>query len=69
MVLEKMAALVMALQVAAVMLAGIRSADRQQPRDLDKVAAGLVLAVLLVAFGAMALHRGLERHRGRPASP
>ena len=59
MVLEKMAALLIALVVAAaVMLAGIQigSMASNSPVDLDKVAAGLVLAVLLsLAFGAMAL--------------
>jgi ABC-2 type transport system permease protein len=59
MVLEKMAALVIALAVAsAVMLIGIEvgAVSSNSPVDLDKVAAGLVLASLLsLAFGAMAL--------------
>jgi ABC-2 type transport system permease protein len=59
MVLEKMAALVIAVSVTSVvMLAGIQAGAlaSNSPVDLDKVAAGLVLATLLsLAFGAMAL--------------
>jgi ABC-2 type transport system permease protein len=59
MVVEKMAALIVCIAVAAVvMLVGIQvgAVISNSPVALDKVAAGLVLAtVLSLAFGAMAL--------------
>jgi ABC-2 type transport system permease protein len=59
MVLDKMAALVISLFVsAAVMLVGIQigAVASDSPVDLDKIAAGLFLAVILsLAFGTMAL--------------
>jgi ABC-2 type transport system permease protein len=72
MVVEKVAALVISLAVCAVvMLAGIQvgAVVSNSPVDLDRVAAGLVLATLLsLAFGMMALAiAGWSGNRGAAA--